>query len=283
VIDKSGKITHETWFQAPYAGWVHDFSMTTEHVVFPMTPMITDIAVLKKGGPFYEYHPDKEYHFAVMPRYGTANDVRWFRGPSGSAGHMVNAFTEGSKVHLDICLVQGAAVLPFIPKPDGTFCDPVPPLITRLTFDMKGNSDRYTQQQLINRPAEMPITDPRFQGRPYRHAYFLAMGPGGLDGAALAHADLAAGTEEVWDCGAGTTLHEPTFVPRGPSVAEGDGWVVAIHDRRPDGHANLLIFDAARVAAGPVATIRLPVRVRCTFHGMWVPADALQTGEYATA
>ena len=147
-------------------------------------------------------------------------------------------------------------------------------MITRLTFDMTGNSDRYAKRQLIHRPGEMPQTDPRFQGRPYRHAFFLALGPAGLDGAGLAHADLAAGTEEVWTCPQGTTLHEPQFVPRRSDAAEGDGWVVAIHDRRPEGHADLLIFDAKKVAAGPVATIRLPVRVRCTFHGMWVPAAA---------
>lgn len=280
VIDKHGRITHETWFQAPYPGWVHDFAMTSEDVVFPMTPMITDLEVLKSGGPFYQYHPDKEYQFAVMPRYGTVEDVRWFRGPSGSAGHMVNAFTEGTKVHLDLCLVDGAPVLPFVPKVDGTFCDSVPPLITRLTFDMKGDSDRYSRRQLIRVPGEMPQTDPRYQGRPYRHAFFLALGPVGLDGAGLAHADLASGTEEIWDCPRGTTLHEPQFVPRAPDAAEGDGWVVTIHDRRPEGYANLLIFNAKNIAAGPIATIRLPVRVRCTFHGMWVTASALQTNEY---
>jgi len=277
VVDQHGKITHETWFQAPYAGWVHDFAITEKHVVFPMTPMITDLEVLKKGGPFYQYHPDKEYHFAVMPRYGTAADVRWFRGPSGSAGHMVNAFTEGTKVHLDICLVERAPVLPFIPNADGTFADPVPPMITRLTFDVKGNSDRYAKQQLVRRPAEMPQTDPRFQGRPYRQVFFLAMGPGGPDGVGLGHVDLAAGTQEIWECPNGTALHEPQFVPRSRDAVEGDGWIVAIHDRRLEGHANLLIFNARKVAAGPVATIRLPVRVRCTFHGMWVPETALRT------
>jgi carotenoid cleavage dioxygenase len=144
----------------------------------------------------------------------------------------------------------------------------VPPLITRLTFDMNGNSDRYTRQQLVQRLAEMPQTDPRYQGHPYRHAYFLGLGPAGLDGAGLAHADLVAGTEEVWDCPAGTTLHEPQFVMRNPKALEGDGWVVTIHDRRPEGHADLLIFDAQNIAAGPAATIRLPIRVRCTFHGI---------------
>jgi carotenoid cleavage dioxygenase len=152
----------------------------------------------------------------------------------------------------------------------------VPPLITRLTFDMKGNSDRYTQRQLVQRPAEMPQTDPRYQGRPYRHAYFLGLGPAGLDGAGLAHADLAAGTEEVWDCPAGTTLHEPQFVTRNPEAPEGDGWVVTSMTAVPK--VMPMIFDAQNIAAGPAATIRLPVRVRCTFHGMWVPAGDVRTG-----
>jgi carotenoid cleavage dioxygenase-like enzyme len=43
---------------------------------------------------------------------------------------------------------------------------------------------------------------------------------------------------------------------------------VTIHARRPEGHADLLIFDAQNIAAGPAATVRLPARVRCTFHGM---------------
>ncbi len=280
VIDKHGKITHQTWFNAPYPGWVHDFAMSTEHVVFPMTPMITELEVLRQGGPFYRYHPDKDYHFAVLPRYGAVEDVRWFRGPSGSCGHVANAFTEGSKLHLDLCLVEGAPVLPFVPKVDGTFADPVPPFLTRLTFDMKGNSDRYTAQKIIDIPGEMTQTDPRYQGRPYRHVYFLAVGEHGLDGRGLVHADLATGAQDIWNGPEGTALHEPLFVPRWPDAAEGHGWIVAIHDRHQEDHADLLIFDAQKVAAGPTATIRLPIRVRCTFHGMWVPEDALRTNEY---
>jgi carotenoid cleavage dioxygenase-like enzyme len=59
VIDKNGKITHETWFEAPYAGWVHDSAITEEHVIFPMTPMIIDLEVLKRGGPFSSIIPTR--------------------------------------------------------------------------------------------------------------------------------------------------------------------------------------------------------------------------------
>ncbi len=65
--------------------------------IFPFFPLITDMDVLKKGGPFYQWHPDKESVFAILPRRGKANDIRWFRGPAASAGHMMNAVSEGDK------------------------------------------------------------------------------------------------------------------------------------------------------------------------------------------
>ncbi len=43
---------------------------------------------------------------------------------------------------------------------------------------------------------------------------------------------------------------------------------------------DLAVLDAQKIEAGPVALIRLPTRVRSTFHGMWVPATALATGIY---
>jgi carotenoid cleavage dioxygenase len=42
-----------------------------------------------------------------------------------------------------------------------------------------------------------------------------------------------------------------------------------------------VILDARNLAAGPVATLRIPVRVRATFHGTWVPEATLASGRYA--
>jgi carotenoid cleavage dioxygenase len=44
--------------------------------------------------------------------------------------------------------------------------------------------------------------------------------------------------------------------------------------------SDLAILDARNIAAGPVVLIRLPTRIRSTFHGMWVPQSALETGQY---
>jgi carotenoid cleavage dioxygenase-like enzyme len=45
--------------------------------------------------------------------------------------------------------------------------------------------------------------------------------------------------------------------------------------------SDLAILDALRIEDGPVALVRMPTRVRATFHGMWVPGAALATGRYS--
>jgi carotenoid cleavage dioxygenase len=278
VIGKDGKVAHEVWFNMPWPACVHDFAVSESHVVFPFFPLITDLEVLKKGGPFYQWHPEEQCHFAVLPRYGKAEDIRWFRGPAASAGHMMNAVTEGSKVHLDLCLYDGNC-FPFFPTPDGKETQPVPPFLTRLTFDLASNSDAYTQTRLCPVPCEMPRTDDRWQGRPYRHGYMMSF-TNRAEGNSLGHIDFQTGKFETLSFGKGTAIQEPCFVPRRPDAPEGDGWIVAIVNCLEENHSNLAVVDATNITAGPVALLKLPVRVRMTFHGMWVPAEALRTGQY---
>ncbi len=82
-----GRKKHEIWFEMPYAACVHDFAITDEWVVFPFFPLITDLDVIKGGGPFYQWDRAQETVIALVPRYGTdASEIRWFRGPATSAG-----------------------------------------------------------------------------------------------------------------------------------------------------------------------------------------------------
>ena len=114
---------------------VHDFAVTETHVIVPFFPLITDLEVIKAGGPYYQWHPEQRRPFAVVPRRGTAREVRWFHGPAASAGHMMNAMIEGDTVHLDLCLYQGNC-FPFFPSHEGSPFKPAPPLLTRMRFDL---------------------------------------------------------------------------------------------------------------------------------------------------
>lgn len=284
VIDGEGRIAHETWFEMPYPGMVHDFAVTEEHVVAPFFPLITDLDVLKQGGPFYQWHPEEASHFAVIPRRGDRSQIRWFRGPAVSAGHMMNAFTEGSTVHLDLCLYNGNC-FEFFPSVDGSPFQPAPPLLTRLTFDLSSPSEDYVARTLVEVPGEMPRVDDRRNGRAYRYGYMLcrprdaaAAGEQGLSN--LGRIDHDPGEFETWHPGAQSGIQEPVFVPRGPGAGENEGYLLVPVNRYAENRSDLVVLDAERFGEDPVATIALPLRVK-SFHGTWAPAEALRTGRYA--
>jgi carotenoid cleavage dioxygenase-like enzyme len=46
-------------------------------------------------------------------------------------------------------------------------------------------------------------------------------------------------------------------------------------DRHATGTTDLLILDAQRVDAEPVATLKIPIRMPGGLHGNWVPAERL--------
>jgi carotenoid cleavage dioxygenase len=52
--------------------------------------------------------------------------------------------------------------------------------------------------------------------------------------------------------------------------------MLVIVNRLDQNRSDVVVLDAAEIEAGPVATVRLPVRVRSTFHGTWVPGEQLE-------
>ncbi|HEV7714173.1 MAG TPA: carotenoid oxygenase family protein [Steroidobacteraceae bacterium] len=283
IADVNGKIVHSMWFDMPYPGMVHDFAVTDTHVIVPFFPLVTDMAVLKRGGPYYVWHPDKHSHFAVFPRRGSAKDIRWFQGPPVSAGHMMNAHNEGTRLHLDLCLYQGNC-FDFFPTHDGSAFKPSPPMLTRLTFDTGHSHDGYEAKLLSQSPCEMPKCDDRFMGKPYRYGFGICRPPTAPAGAmglgAIGCFDHANGTLATWAPGENCGVHEPNLVIK-PGASEADGYLLTIVNRLNENRSDLAILNARRLADGPLAVLRLPVRVRSTFHGMWVPEATLRSGLYA--
>lgn len=275
VIGADGKVAHSIPFHMPYAGMVHDFAITDTHLVVPFFPLITDLEAVKAGGAYYQWHADKDCHVAIVPRRGSPADIQWFKGPSCSAGHMMNAFNEGSRVHLDLCLYQGNC-FDFFPSADGSPYKPCPPMLTRMTFDLAGGSG-FTTQPLGNIPSEMPQIDERFNGKPYRYGFTICYAPPRRV-SKLGRYDHHTGELQFWDPGPDSGVQEAKFVPRGPG--EGNGYLVVPVNRVNELRSDIAILDALDFDKGPVALIKMPTRVKASFHGCWVPEGALRTGLY---
>jgi carotenoid cleavage dioxygenase-like enzyme len=221
-----------------------------------------------------------------VPRYGTAKDIKWFRGPAMGVGHTMNAFRSGNTVHLDATVYDGNmftffpvaknGVVDYPPPSAGDGQAPVPPILSRLSFDLDGNSGDFTRTVLARMPGEMPRTDDRIQGRAYRHGYLIvrpridANRAANLE-SAIGHVDHNTGALKIWEPGANRSVHEPQFVPRDPAAPEGEGWLLVIVNRLDENCNDLVILDAQKIEAGPIATVRVPLKIRATFHGCWIP------------
>jgi carotenoid cleavage dioxygenase-like enzyme len=281
TADANGKIVHHVWFEMPYAAMVHDFAVTESYVVVPFFPLITDVSALKLGGPSYLWHPDRHSHFAVFPRRGIANAVRWFHGPAVSGPHILNAFQEGSRIHVDMCLYQGNCYA-FFPTFDGSPFEPSTPRLTRITLDLSSKHDGYEAHALAPIPLEMPVCDGRFSGKPYRYGFAICRPPLEDPQTALSAIgcwDHAEGTLTMWEPGPNCSVHEPALAARAGSP-EAEGYLLVIVNRLNDNRSDLAILNARRIGDGPLAVLKLPVRVRSTLHGTWVPEQALKTGRW---
>jgi carotenoid cleavage dioxygenase len=91
----------------------------------------------------------------------------------------------------------------------------------------------------------------------------------------IVRVDMAQKGQDRWWVGENAACQEPQFVPRRAGAAEGDGWLLVMLTRLgPQGYASeLAILDAERIAEGPLARVRSPIRLRAAIHGNWVAAQ----------
>lgn len=75
--------------------------------------------------------------------------------------------------------------------------------------------------------------------------------------------------EDVFWAGPCSTFQEPTFIPKNGG-GEGEGWIIALVNRLDEQRNDIFILDAQSVAAGPVAVLHLPLRLRLGLHGNFV-------------
>ena len=66
------------------------------------------------------------------------------------------------------------------------------------------------------------------------------------------------------------------MAPRVGSTVEDDGYLVTLTIDMNADASYCLVFDAARVADGPVCKLRLPERISSGTHSTWAPGSALR-------
>lgn len=269
VTDRNGQVVRREEFQAPYSSMIHDFLVTENHILLPILPLTGSLERAMTGRPAYAWEPEKGAFVGVMRRDGDPSSIRWFNTEACYVFHPMNAYEADGKIVAEVCRYDTA---PAFPTADGSPGRDGGARLVRWTFDLAGDSDAIKEEPIDDLLSEFPRLDERFAGLPYRHGYYAAgVGTDGFVGLnAIAHIDLKTGARQVHQLGKGDVPSEPIFTPRSADAPEGDGWLTAVISRAAEPVSDFVVFDAQDVAAGPIATARVPRRVPLGFHGNWV-------------
>lgn len=291
-FDPVGTLERTVWVKAPAVTMMHDWAITDKHVILPTTGMITDRARLQAGQDHFYYDPHQPSYVGIMPRDGTAADMRWFRGPPDRSMvvHTLNARTVGDKVILDTP-VGGGNFNPQFANYDGSPFDhgARANTIRRWTFDLSSSSETWEEEILF--PGIMPTSfarmDDRYLTQDFRWSFNMLNDPelpwdaeaSGIPVGGAANAwyrfDHAQGTIDKFYAGTTHSLFEPQFVPRRDDAPEGDGYIIGVANDFAAMRSELVIADAQHLADGPVARVLMPFRLHMQVHGWWVPSSYL--------
>ncbi|MFD9575047.1 carotenoid oxygenase family protein [Streptomyces sp. NPDC059982] len=265
---------------------IHDMALTTRFAVLVLAPAFFDIEGAMAGtGSFVTWRPERGTRILLVPRDG--GPVRQATDEAYWMWHTVNAYdlgededededeadnaggggrSGGGDVVLDYVQWDHLALGPALggPNPGG---------LVRAVISPEAGTMRRTR--LDDSDIELPRIDDRLVGRRHRRLAAAAgsgtrdLLPGEHD--ALRWYDVQGGGSELWPAG-DLSVGEPVFAPT-PGGADGEGHWLTFATDRTDGASWLLVIPADAPAGGPLARIRIPVRVPLGLHGTWLPTE----------
>lgn len=212
----------------------------------------------------------------IIPRDGS--EAQQVEMPPHFLFHFANAYEDGDKLIVDFAKSDELELGASMAGKEGPIWNHVDyekdvPLtrLYRYSFSKRGASWQLDGTEALSQYSiEFPSVNPAVSCRKHRYIYASrgwsdeVSSP--LQG--LLKIDTEAKTEESWIGEPHEFLGENIFVPRSTGQkAEDDGYIIStLHDCK-DMKSFLLIFDAQKVGAGPVAKLALPVFIPFGLHG----------------
>ncbi|MGV0852158.1 carotenoid oxygenase family protein [Mycolicibacterium phlei] len=280
VVDENNTVVHTADVELPGPRLPHDMAFTENYVIFNDFPMFWDPKLLEADIHLPTFHRDLPSRFAVVPRRGGAGDVKWFEAAPTYVLHFTNAYEDGDEIVLDGFFEDDPT--PTDSDADDKYMkmfrflalDRLQTRLHRWRFNLKTGETR--EERITDSISEFGMVNGNHGGRGYRYVWAATGKPGWFLFDGLIRHDLQTGAEERYSLGEGVYGSETAMAPRVGSTGEDDGYVVTIATDMNADASYALVFDAARIADGPVCKLALPERVSSGTHSTWVAGSELR-------
>jgi carotenoid cleavage dioxygenase-like enzyme len=282
VVDNAGDLVHYIDVPLPGPRLPHDMAFTRNYVILNDFPLFWDPELLKSDIHLPGFHRDMPSRFAVIPRRGGTDEIRWFEADPTFVLHFTNAYEDGDEIVLD-GFFEGE---PDPPERGDTGAGnkwerafrylALDRLQTRLhRWRLNLVTGTATEQPLTDSITEFGMINAGYAGRDYRYTYAATGRPGWFLFDGLVKHDVKTGAEERYSFDDGVYGSETAMAPRVGATGEDDGYLITLTTDMAEDASYCLIFDAARVADGPVCKLPLPERISSGTHSTWAPRSAI--------
>ena len=264
VISPAGTVLRETPIPVQDGPCIHDCAFTARFVIVFDLPVTFSMRAVLAGHAFpFRWNEKHPARIGLLPRAG--GDILWCDIDPCFVFHVANAYDDGAHIILDVI------AYPHMFAASGSGLDALGAL-ERWTIDP---ATRHIDRRLVDpTPQEFPRIDERRFGQPHRYIYTVAVPPDGntqLTGATrLYKHDLTTGARATHDFGDGHLPGEFVFISA--DDAEDAGWLIGTVLNVAEATTDLVILDASRFEALPVALVHLPHPIPPGFHGNWFPS-----------
>ncbi|XP_047971264.1 9-cis-epoxycarotenoid dioxygenase NCED1, chloroplastic-like [Salvia hispanica] len=270
-FSKNGEKSKDVEIPVSDPTMMHDFAITENFVVIPDQQVVFKLSEMFRGGSPVVYDKSKTARFGVLSKYAEeASRMKWIEVPDCFCFHLWNAWEEPETEEI---VVIGSCMTP----PDSIFneCDEgLKSVLSEIRLNLKtGKSTRrpiLSGDDQVNLEAGM--VNRNKLGRKTNYAY-LAIAEPWPKVSGFAKVDLVTGETKKFLYGENKYGGEPLFLPRDPTAAEDDGYILAFAHDEAAWKSELQIVNAATMELE--ATVQLPSRVPYGFHGTFVGAEEL--------
>ncbi len=284
VVSAAGEVINYQPIPLPGPRLPHDMAFTENWSILNDLPLYWDPQALADGYYSNRFDRDLPSRFALIPRHGGSDEIRWFEAQPTFVLHWTNAYESTNAAGEELVVLDGF----FQHNPTARGVDRhggghkgfetldlnvIQAKAHRWTFNL--TTGACGEQQLSDTACEFPMMNGRYAGREYRYSYNARSAPNLFAFDAIIKHDVVSGVEEMWEAPSGVFLSETVMAPREGSSAEDDGYLLTFSSDVDNDVSHCLVFDAADPGAGPVCRIRLPERICSGTHATWAPMTAL--------
>ncbi|MBS0408320.1 MAG: carotenoid oxygenase family protein [Proteobacteria bacterium] len=272
----------KTYIPVPLPGprLPHDMAFSEHWSILNDLPVFWDAELLKRNIHAVRLHEGLPSRFALVPRHGRTEDIRWFEAAPTYVLHWLNAYEEDDEVILDGYFQEEPMPRPRKDAPPGfehmmAYLDEwsFKSKLHRWRFNLKDGTTR--EQRLDDRVLEFGMFNQAYAGRKYRYAYSTTTKPGWFLFNGFVKHDLETGQSWSLMLDEGRYASEAPFAPRQGAVDEDDGYLVSFITDENAGRSECLVIDAKRIEDGPVCRIALPHKICSGTHSCWAPRSQI--------